>query len=98
MKKATKHVLKEAKVMRNEPNTTYRKYKESADMSLAAHPISKPRLDIYPIWTPIIAAEERKLQLSSVYITWESCVFYVDRLLNVDFYFDSTMIFIDSGR
>jgi hypothetical protein len=32
-------------------------------MSLVDHPISQPSLDISPMWTPIIAAEVRKLQL-----------------------------------
>jgi hypothetical protein len=54
--------LKEAKILQIEPNTIYRKYKESAHMSLIDHPISKPSLDISPIWTPAIAAEVRKLQ------------------------------------
>jgi hypothetical protein len=40
-----------------EPNTTYKKYKESAHMSLTDHPISQPRLDISPISTSIITAE-----------------------------------------
>jgi predicted GIY-YIG superfamily endonuclease len=53
---------KEAKVLQIEPNATYRKYKESAHISLAAQPISQPSLDISPIWTPIIEAEVRKLQ------------------------------------
>jgi hypothetical protein len=57
---------KEAKVVQIKPNTTYRKYKESAHMSLANHPINQPSLDISPIWTPIIAAELRKLQLRPV--------------------------------
>jgi hypothetical protein len=61
MKKATKYVLKEAKVLRIEPNTTYRKYEESTHMSLAGHPVRQPSLDICPILTPIIAAEVRKL-------------------------------------
>jgi hypothetical protein len=43
----------EAKVLQIDPNTTYRKYKESAHMSLLEHPISQPRLDISPIWTPL---------------------------------------------
>jgi hypothetical protein len=47
----------EAEVLQIEPNTTYRKYKESAHMSLLDHPISQLSLDISPIWTPIIAAE-----------------------------------------
>jgi hypothetical protein len=66
---------KVAKVLQIELNTTYRKYKESAHMSLLDHPISQPSLDISPIWTPIIAAEVTKLQLHPVYITCESCVF-----------------------
>jgi hypothetical protein len=49
--------LKEAKVLWIEPNTTYRKYKESAHMSLQDHPISQPSLDISPIWIPVITAE-----------------------------------------
>jgi hypothetical protein len=44
----------EAKVLQIEPNTTYRKYKESAHMSLTDHPTSQPSLDISPIWTPVI--------------------------------------------
>jgi hypothetical protein len=49
--------LKEAKVVRIEPYTTYRKYKESTHMSLVDHPISQPNLDISLIWTPVITAE-----------------------------------------
>jgi hypothetical protein len=33
---------KEAKALQIEPNTTYRKYKESTHMCLAAHSISLP--------------------------------------------------------
>jgi hypothetical protein len=47
------------KVLQIKPNTTYRKYKESAHMSLVGHLISQPSLDI----SPIIAAEIGKLQL-----------------------------------
>jgi hypothetical protein len=46
----------EAKVLQIESITTYRKYKESAHMSLIDYPISRPSLDISPMWTPIIAA------------------------------------------
>jgi predicted GIY-YIG superfamily endonuclease len=66
---------KQAKVLQIEPNTVYRKYKESPKISLVDHPISKPSLDISPIWTPIIAAEVRKLQLRPVQIICENCVF-----------------------
>jgi hypothetical protein len=64
--KVTKYVAKEAKVLQIGPNTTCRKYKESADMSLLDHPISQPSLDISPTWIPIIAAEFKKLQLRPV--------------------------------
>jgi hypothetical protein len=35
----------EGKILQFEPNTTYRKYKESTHMSLLDHPISQPHLD-----------------------------------------------------
>jgi hypothetical protein len=61
--KGHKIYLNETKVLHIEPNTTYRKYKESAYMSLIDHPISHPSLDISPIGTPVITAEVKKLQL-----------------------------------
>jgi hypothetical protein len=81
--KLTKHACeegneicwKEAKILQIEPNATYRKYKESANMSLVAHPISWPSLDVSPIWTFIIEVEVRKLQLREVKILWESYIF-----------------------
>jgi hypothetical protein len=51
----------EAKVLQTEPNTTYRKCKQAANMVLADHPVSRTSMDIYPIWTPIITAEINKL-------------------------------------
>jgi hypothetical protein len=56
----------EAEVLQIEPNATYRKHKESAHVSLVDQPISQPSLDISPIWTHVIAAEVRKLQLRPV--------------------------------
>lgn len=56
----------EAKVLQIEHNTTYRKYKESAHMSLLDHPISQPSVEISPIWTPVITAEIKKLQRRQV--------------------------------
>jgi hypothetical protein len=50
-------------VLQIEANTIYSRYKESALMSLVAQPIRQPNLENSPIWTPIIAAEVRKLQL-----------------------------------
>jgi hypothetical protein len=44
----------------------HEKYKESTHMPPIDHPISQPSLDISPIWTLIIAAEVRKLQLRPV--------------------------------
>jgi hypothetical protein len=73
MKKATKYVEKKRGVLQTEPNTRYRKYRESAHMSLVDHPISQPSLDISPTWTPIIAVEVRKLQVRPVWIMLESC-------------------------
>jgi hypothetical protein len=35
-------------------------------MSLLDHPISEPSLDISPIWTSVITAEVKKLQLRAV--------------------------------
>jgi hypothetical protein len=64
-KKATT-CWKEANALQTEPNTTYRKYKESAYMSLVDHPISQPSLDISLIWSPTIAAKVRELQLRLV--------------------------------
>jgi hypothetical protein len=58
--------MNEAKFLQIEPITTYRKYKKSAQMSLIHHPISQASLDISPTWTPIIAAEVKKLQLRPV--------------------------------
>jgi hypothetical protein len=49
-----------------ELNTTYRKYKESAHMSLVAYLISQASLDISPIWTPTTEAEVKKLHLCPV--------------------------------
>jgi hypothetical protein len=65
----------EAKVLQIESNNTHKKYKESAHMSLVYHPISQLSLDVSPIWTPIIAAEVRKLQFRPVKIMCENCVF-----------------------
>jgi hypothetical protein len=58
--------VNEAKALQIKPNTTYRKYKESAHISLLDHRISQPSLDISPISTPVITAEVKKLQLRQV--------------------------------
>lgn len=51
--------LKEARVLQNGPNKTYRKYKATAHMSVVGHSISQPNLDISPICIPIIEEEVR---------------------------------------
>jgi hypothetical protein len=58
--------------------TTYSKYKESTHMSLAIHLISQPSLDVFPIWTPIIEMEIRRLQLHAVSIIWKSYFFMLE--------------------
>jgi hypothetical protein len=40
--------------------------KESADMSLLDHPIRQPTLEIFSIWTRVITAEVKKLQIRQV--------------------------------
>jgi hypothetical protein len=55
----------EAKFLQIEPNTTYKKYKESTHLSLLHHPTSQPSLDISPIWTHLITAEVKKITTSS---------------------------------
>jgi hypothetical protein len=53
-------------VLQIEPNTTYRKYKESAHMYLLDDPIRQPSVDNSPIWTAAITAEVKKLQFRQV--------------------------------
>jgi hypothetical protein len=65
----------EAKVLQIEPNTTHRKYKESNHMSLLDHPISQPSLDISPIWTQIITAEDKNYSSVQCRLSGEICVF-----------------------
>jgi hypothetical protein len=62
-KKTIKYIGKNI-VLQTELNTTNRKNKESAHISLLDHLISPPILDISLIWTPIIEAEVRKLHPS----------------------------------
>jgi hypothetical protein len=59
-------MLESREVLQTEQRITYRKYRESVNMSLAGHPIGQPSLDISPLWTLNIAAEIRKLQLRPV--------------------------------
>jgi hypothetical protein len=54
-------MLERSEVLKIETNTRYRKYKESAHMSLLDHPISQPSLDMSPIWTPVIIAEIKRI-------------------------------------
>jgi hypothetical protein len=83
---------KETKVLQIEPNTIYRKYKESAHMSLIDRLISQPSLDNSPIWTPVITAEVKQKNNSSSSVqcklSGEICVSYVGD----DFYSDITLV------
>jgi hypothetical protein len=56
----------EARVLQIETNTQFRKYKDSAHISLLDYPSSQPSLDISPIWTPVITAEVNRLQRRQV--------------------------------
>jgi hypothetical protein len=55
---------KEAKVLQIEPNTTYRKYKESVNMSLLDHTTSQPSVDISAIWPP--SSQQKSRDYSAV--------------------------------
>jgi hypothetical protein len=48
----------EAKAIQKEPNTIYRKYKES----YLENTISQPSLELSPFWLPIIKEEIRRIQ------------------------------------
>jgi hypothetical protein len=89
--------LNKVKVLQIEPNTTYRKYKESVRMSLVAHPITQPKMDISPIWTPVITAEVRNCNSSSVdYVRWLFLHIGIMQrvcLFSAAFYLDSTLVF-----
>lgn len=66
MKKATKCAGKNQRCLQIEPNNTYMKYKESADMSLVAHLVSQPNLFISPTWTSILKRKSQKYNLCSL--------------------------------
>jgi hypothetical protein len=54
----------EAKAIQKEPNTIYRKYKESAHMAYLENMISQPSLEMSPFWLPIIKEEIKRTQES----------------------------------
>jgi hypothetical protein len=63
--KLTQHAYEEghrvawddARILETESNSRYRKYTESAHMACLTEPISQHRLDISPIWIPLISYE-----------------------------------------
>jgi hypothetical protein len=55
-------MLKKAKVLQIERNTTYRKYNKSTHTSHVAHPMSQASLDISLVWPPTIEEKVSKLQ------------------------------------
>jgi hypothetical protein len=52
----------EAKAIQKEPNTTYRKYNESAHMAYLENTSSQPSLELSPFWLPIIREEIKRIQ------------------------------------
>jgi hypothetical protein len=82
MRKAKKICWNEANVLQIEPNTTYRKYKESAHMPPLYHPIGQPSSDISPIWVAVIIGEVKRLQRRPVHIERENlCCFFLCALV-----------------
>jgi hypothetical protein len=55
--------LLEGKVSQIQPNTSYRRYKELARVSLVAHPDSQPSPGISLVCIPVLEAEVRKSEL-----------------------------------
>jgi hypothetical protein len=89
-------MLERSECCQIQPNTTYKKYNESAHMSLVDHPINQTDLDISAIWAPIIAADARKAHLHLVY-TMIEVAFYVGNMQGIclfsdDFYSDNTLV------
>jgi hypothetical protein len=52
----------EAKAIQKEPNTIYRKYKESAHMAYLENTTSQRSLEMSPFWLPIIKDEIKGIQ------------------------------------
>jgi hypothetical protein len=59
-------------------NSRYRKYKESAHMACSINPISQSRLEISPIWIPLINEEINKSK-------WKSVRLYVSSVTTAKF-------------
>jgi hypothetical protein len=76
------------------PNATYRKYNESAHMSLTDHPISQPSLDISPICIPVITAEIKIYNSVWCRLSGKICVGTIWRIcLSIDDLFsDSSLV------
>jgi hypothetical protein len=55
-----------ARILDIESHSRYRNYKEAAHMACSNNPISKPSLDISPIWIPIIRNEVNISQRNSI--------------------------------
>jgi hypothetical protein len=75
---------------------SYRKYKEPAHMSLVDRPISRPSLDISPIWTPVITADVKTTSSSVDGIGKLFCLMLaplgVTLFFSDDFYRDSSLV------
>jgi hypothetical protein len=57
----------DSRILEIESNSRYRKYKELALMACSTNPISRPSLDISPIWIPLINNEVFNSQRRSVW-------------------------------
>lgn len=47
----------EAKILETENNLVYRKYKEAVYMACLQNPVSRPSVEISPIWHPLVRNE-----------------------------------------
>jgi hypothetical protein len=88
---------KEAKVLQIEPNTTYRKNKKSAHVSLIDHPICQHSLNISLTWTPVITVEIKYYNTVQSRLSGKISVFCVGTLQRIflssdEFYSDSTLV------
>jgi hypothetical protein len=75
---------KEAKVLQIEPNATYRKYKESAHMSVVYHSISQLSLDFSPISNPVTTSQKTIIPSSVDYLWRLLCWYHTENFLFSD--------------
>jgi hypothetical protein len=81
-KKATQHVGMKRRSCRL-TQIPHARYTRKPTTCLIDHPISQPSLDISRIWTPVITAEVKRLQLRPVQIEWENLCFCVGAIRRI---------------